>query len=135
VGFARLRAPYSITSSARARSWGGISRPSVFAVLRLITNSLLFAVGSVAHVYAATEAATTMGTAAMETSAPDHGMDCGGNDKTTHTDCVAMCATVVAILSDSIAVPFAVVVKDVVSDPELPPASHMPSLEPHPPKL
>jgi hypothetical protein len=30
---------YSITSSARASSTGGISRPSVFAVLRLITNS------------------------------------------------------------------------------------------------
>src|SRR5215475_6747360 len=29
---------YSITSSARASSVGGISRPSAFAVLRLITN-------------------------------------------------------------------------------------------------
>ena len=32
---------YSITSSARARSDGGIPRPSAFAVLRLITNSNL----------------------------------------------------------------------------------------------
>src|SRR6266404_4736688 len=32
---------YSITSSARASSVGGISRPSAFAVLRLITNSYL----------------------------------------------------------------------------------------------
>jgi hypothetical protein len=32
---------YSITSSARARSVGGISRPSAFAVLRLITSSNL----------------------------------------------------------------------------------------------
>src|SRR6516165_1569136 len=36
---------YSITSSTRARSVGGISRPSAFAVLRLITNSNL--VGSI----------------------------------------------------------------------------------------
>src|SRR5262245_26769537 len=31
--------PYSITSSARASSVGGTSRPSAFAVFRLITNS------------------------------------------------------------------------------------------------
>src|SRR5262249_32909581 len=30
---------HSITSSARASSWGGTSRPSAFAVLRLITSS------------------------------------------------------------------------------------------------
>src|SRR5262245_17613484 len=34
-----LAAPHSITSSARARSDGGTSRPSAFAVLRLMTNS------------------------------------------------------------------------------------------------
>ena len=33
--------PYSITSSARASSVGGISRPSALAVLRLMTNSNL----------------------------------------------------------------------------------------------
>src|SRR4051794_32881496 len=32
---------HSITSSARASSCGGTSRPSVFAVLRLITSSYL----------------------------------------------------------------------------------------------
>jgi hypothetical protein len=32
---------YSITASARAINVGGMSRPSVFAVLRLITNSIL----------------------------------------------------------------------------------------------
>jgi hypothetical protein len=31
--------PYSITSSASASNLSGISRPSAFAVLRLITNS------------------------------------------------------------------------------------------------
>ena len=36
-----LAAPHSITSSARASSIGGTSRPSALAVLRLITNSYL----------------------------------------------------------------------------------------------
>src|SRR5262249_56964792 len=36
-----LAPPYSITSSARASSAGGISRPSAFAVLRLMTSSYL----------------------------------------------------------------------------------------------
>src|SRR5262249_3595585 len=36
-----LAASHSITSSARASSVGGISRPSAFAVLRLITSSSL----------------------------------------------------------------------------------------------
>src|SRR5262249_60501601 len=36
-----LAPPHSITSSARASSVGGTSRPSAFAVLRLITNSIL----------------------------------------------------------------------------------------------
>src|SRR5262249_29082720 len=36
-----IAAPHSITSSARASTVAGISRPSAFAVLRLITNSYL----------------------------------------------------------------------------------------------
>src|SRR6266545_788500 len=36
-----LAPPHSITSSARASSVGGTSRPSVFAVLRLMTSSIL----------------------------------------------------------------------------------------------
>src|SRR5262249_10261201 len=36
-----LAPPHSITSSARASSVGGTSRPSVLAVLRLITSSYL----------------------------------------------------------------------------------------------
>ena len=36
-----LRKVYSITSSAMESTLGGISRPSVFAVLRLMTNSSL----------------------------------------------------------------------------------------------
>ena len=40
------RASYSITSSARARSVGGTSRPSALAVLRLITSSNLRSLSS-----------------------------------------------------------------------------------------
>ena len=36
-----MAAPYSITSSARASSDGGTSRPSALAVLRLMTSSIL----------------------------------------------------------------------------------------------
>src|SRR5262249_53526855 len=36
-----LATPHSITSSARASSVGGTSKPSVLAVLRLITSSYL----------------------------------------------------------------------------------------------
>src|SRR5262249_33462850 len=36
-----LAPPHSITSSARARSVAGISRPSAFAVLRLMTSAYL----------------------------------------------------------------------------------------------
>ena len=36
-----LAPPHSITSSARATSIGGISRPKIFAVCRLMTNSNL----------------------------------------------------------------------------------------------
>src|SRR6202011_4841664 len=36
-----VAAGHSMTSSASARSWGGIVRPSVFAVLRLMTISNL----------------------------------------------------------------------------------------------
>jgi hypothetical protein len=39
----RYRAAYSITSSARARIEAGMSRPSAFAVLRLIINSIVLA--------------------------------------------------------------------------------------------
>jgi hypothetical protein len=38
-----LPAVHSITSSARAKAAGGISKPSVLAVLRLTTNSNLVA--------------------------------------------------------------------------------------------
>src|SRR5262249_49570189 len=38
-----LATPHSITSSARASSVGGTSRPSALAVLRLMTNSTLVA--------------------------------------------------------------------------------------------
>ena len=99
-----------------------------------LAAALLFAVSSVAHVYAATEASMKMPTDAMETSAPDHGMDCGGDDKASHAACVAMCATAVATLSDAVVLPFNIAMQDFQSDPELPLASRTPSPEPHPPK-
>jgi len=100
-----------------------------------LLTTLLFALGSVAHVYAATDAAMKMPVAAMESSMPDHGMDCSDrDDKAAHAACVAMCATVVAILSEQIAVPIVVAMQDVESATELPPAGRGPSPEPHPPK-
>jgi hypothetical protein len=97
-------------------------------------TALLFAIGSVAHAYAITDAAINMPSAAMESSAPDHGMDCGGSDKAAHAACIAMCATVAAILSDLVAIPFVVAMQDIVVDPDLPLPSRSPSPEPHPPK-
>ena len=97
-----------------------------------LLTALLFAIGSVAHAYAMTDAAMNMSSAAMESS--DHGTDCGGNDKAAHSACVAMCATTFAILSDPVATPFVVAIQDVVADPDLPLPSRSPSPEPHPPK-
>jgi hypothetical protein len=97
-------------------------------------TALLFAIGSVAHAYAMTDAAMNMPSAAMESSMSDHGMDCGGSDKAAHATCVAMCATAFAIPSEPVATPFVVTIQDVVIDPDLPLASRSPSPEPHPPK-
>ena len=103
-------------------------------VLCLLT-ALLFAVSSVAHVYAATAAAMTMPDAAMATSDRSmDGMDCGGSDKAAHKACVAMCATAVAILNEPIIVPLVLAMQNVEADPELPPLGRGPSPEPHPPK-
>jgi len=96
--------------------------------------ALLFAMGSMAHAYAMTDAAMMMPNAAMESSASDHGMDCGGSDKAAHAACVAMCATAVAILGEPVAIPFVVSMQDIVVAPELSPHSRGPSPEPHPPK-
>ena len=103
-----------------------------------LLTALLFAVSGVAHAYAMTDAAMKM--PAMESSMsdqgtmPDHGMDCGGGDKAAHADCIAMCATAVAILSELVAVPFVVAMQDIVTAAELPPAIGGPSPDPHPPK-
>ncbi len=96
-------------------------------------TALLFALSSVGHVYAATEAVMKMPAAAMEMS--DHGMDCGGgSDKGARANCMAMCATSVAILSESVAVPAFVALQDVESIAELPPPERGLLPEPHPPK-
>ena len=96
--------------------------------------ALLFAVSGAAHAYAMTEAAMKM--PAMESSMSDqgmmsgHGMDCGGDNKAAHADCIAICATAVAILSELVAVPFVVAMQDIVIAAELPPASGGPSPDP-----
>jgi hypothetical protein len=94
------------------------TKPSVMVLhanrrwLCLLT-ALLFAISSMAHAYAMTDASMKMPSAAMESSAPDHGMDCGGNDKAPHAACVAMCATAVAILSEPVAMTFVVAMRDI----------------------
>jgi archaellum component FlaG (FlaF/FlaG flagellin family) len=97
--------------------------------------ALLFALSSVGHVYATTEALMKMPAAAMESSMSDHGMDCGGsNDKGARANCMAMCATSFAILSEPITIPVVVVLQDVESITELPPPERGLLPEPHPPK-
>jgi hypothetical protein len=99
-----------------------------------LLTALLFAVGSMAHAHAMTDAAMKMPSAAMESSAPDHGMDCGGSDKAAQATCVAMCATAVAILGESVAMPFVVAMQDIVAASDLSLPSRGPSPEQHPPK-
>lgn len=95
--------------------------------------ALLFAIGSTGHVYAMTDMAMKMTSAAMESSAPDRDMDCGG-DKVMHVACIAMCATAVGILGEPVSMPLVVVDQEVAFAAELPPRSRGPSPEPHPPK-
>ena len=97
-----------------------------------VLTALLFAIGSIAHAYAMTDTAISMPSAAMESS--DHGMDCGGSDQAAHADCIAMCATAVAILSEPAAIPFVVAMQDIAIDPDLPTSGRSPAPEPHPPK-
>ncbi len=102
-----------------------------------LLTAMLFAISSVGHVYAATEMAAKAPTAmAMESSMPeDHGMDCdGGDDKAARVNCMAMCATSLAILSEPAPVPFVVALQGVESGTELPPPERGLLPEPHPPK-
>ena len=101
-----------------------------------LLTALLFAISSTAHAYAMTDAAMKMPSVAMESSAPDHGMDCGGGpDKAAQATCIAICAMAVAILSEPVAIPFVVAMQDIVAAPELLLPGACPSPEPHPPKL
>jgi hypothetical protein len=101
--------------------------------LLCLLTVLVFAISGVAQVYAATASMMQMPAAAMD--APDHGMGgCGGNDKTAHTACVAMCATAVAILCEPAAIPMAVAMQDLASAPEAQPTSHGRSPDTPPPK-
>ncbi len=99
-----------------------------------LLTALLFTIGSMAHAYAMTDAAMKMPSVAMENSASDHGMDCGGDDKAAQTACIAMCATAIGILAEQVAMPLVVAMQDIAVAVELPPHSRGPSPEPHPPK-
>jgi hypothetical protein len=103
-----------------------------------LLTALLFAVSGAAHAYAMTDAAMKMPAMASamldQDVMPDHGMDCGGSSKAAHADCIAMCATAAAILSELVAVPFVVTMHDIVTVPDLPLPSGGPSPDPHPPK-
>lgn len=103
-------------------------------LLGLVT-AVLFAMSSVGHVYAATQALMKMPAAAMEASSSDHGMmDCGGKDKASRADCVALCATANAILPGLVAPPFTIVHQGMEAEADLPPPSRSPSPEPPPPR-
>jgi hypothetical protein len=104
-----------------------------------LLTAMLFALSSVGHVYAATEAVMKMPAAAMEGSmegsVTDHGMDCGGgNDEGARANCMAMCATSVAILGEPIVVPVVAALQSVKPAAELPPPERGLLPEPHPPK-
>ena len=96
--------------------------------------AMLFAIGSLGHVYAATKAMMTMPTTGMVGSSHDHDMDCGGNDKGSRSACVALCATSVAILADPLLVSSATVQRVVEPLVDLAPPSCILSPEQPPPK-
>ena len=102
--------------------------------LLCLLTALLFAISSVGHVYAVTNAVMKMPAAAMDGTMPDHGMDCGGSDKAAKANCMAMCATSVAILSVPVAMPVAVALHAIEPAVELPPPEREPLPEPHPPR-
>ena len=99
-----------------------------------LLTALLFAIGSMAHAYAMTDAAMKMPGGAMENAASDHDMDCGGGGKAIDAACVALCATAAAVLPAPIAITFVVAMRDIVAATELQPPGDAPSPEPHPPK-
>ena len=99
-----------------------------------LLTALLFTVSGVARARAIIDATMNTPNVAMESSTPDHGMDCGGGDKAAHAACVAMCATAIAILSEPVEIPFAVAMHDNVAATEVPLSSGRPSPEPPPPK-
>ena len=104
--------------------------------LHLVT-ALLFAISGMAHAYAMTDAAMKMPSAAMESAASDHDMDCGGGsgDKAADAACIALCATAVAVLPAPLAMTFVIAMQDIVAAAELEPPGASLSPEPHPPKI
>jgi hypothetical protein len=102
------------------------------ATLRLLV-AILFGVSAVAHVYAITSAAM-LPSAATEVPASDHGMDCGGGDKAAQADCIAACATAIAILCEPVRVSAPTTIFDGVVIDQSHVSGRGVAPEPHPPK-
>jgi hypothetical protein len=103
-----------------------------------VVAALLFSISAVAHSFAMTQPAMKMSSAPAEMSMQghgmDHGMDCGGDDLASKVNCIAACATAIAILSEPVRMLLPLSVRG--ADPEAPlPMSGRGLLpEPHPPK-
>ena len=95
---------------------------------------MLFGIGVGAHGFVATQAALTMSAAGAAEISPNGAMDCGADDTASHAACVAMCATVVAILCEPALMPTVAALLDRTADVELPFSGHGVAPEPHPPK-
>jgi len=124
------------SQKANPRRMAFRARRRLFGLL----TAVLFTISSVGHVYAATEALMKMPApmadgVMSDHGMSDHGMDCGGgDDKAARVNCMAMCATAVAILSQPVTVPVVVAMLDVASGAELPPPARGVLPEPHPPR-
>ena len=96
----------------------GLSRYRIFCFLA----SLLFSISTVAHSFAVTQAVMKMSSAPAEMSTQghgmDHGMDCGGDDLASNGNCIAACATAIAILSEPVRLLLPLSVRG--ADPEVP---------------
>jgi hypothetical protein len=105
--------------------------------LLCMVAALLFSLSTVAHGFAMTQAALKMPSVAapmsMQDHGAEHGMDCGG-DGIAHANCVAMCATAVAILCEPVRIPLLSAVYDTAVAASLPLDGRGIPPEPHPPK-
>jgi hypothetical protein len=99
-----------------------------------LLTAMLFGISAVTHAYAMTGAAVEMAPAATEISMSDHGTDCGGDDNAVRANCIAACATAIAILCDPVRMPIPVAIQDIAAIAQLPAFGRGIAPEPHPPK-